>query len=1629
MVTGHTETAWGQSLEGNDIYTIAGDAGDSGTSGDGGPALDADLNSPGGLTTDAAGDLYIADTDNNRIQEVPVASGAQWGQSMSGNDMYTILGQANGTEGTTGDGGPASAAYLDQPNAVNLDPFGDLLVPDTDNAVLREVFASTTQIFSVTPEPTGVTITQGDGSQITFQPKLSSGDCPSGYDIYPGSGVCTLAQNVGAALNQVPSTHDYIYQPDPDTTYVYSNTGTLLSVEDAAGDTLTLTTDTPSAGSGYCPSSATSCTTVTAASGRSLVLGYNAAGRTTSAADPMGRKWTYAYNSADQLTSATDPMGNVTSYTYGSGTTGSPELVNDLLTITSPNAQSGGPDAGKDQVNVYDSTGRVTSQTDPMGNTTTFNYCVDSADGDCLNTATGTGPVTVTDPDGNQTVEYYEQGLQSSETAYAGSVSASDEVAESDTRHDLVTGTLLPISSMDGESQVSTDTRNSLGEATESIVPANTSTGTAMTTSGYATADYATENLPNCTASEAATDVCTAVGSATVAAGPGPATAGAVITPPAETPPAGVSWTEYDSYGDDLYTEIGSSEPGSTATAQTTYSLYNGNSVTLPGTTSAVTCASAAPSAEPPCATINADGMVTQLAYDSAGDLTSTSTASPGGSQASTTTYSYDADGEQVSTTSPDGNVLNANAGNYTQTTTYNADGETVSETEGGGTGHTVTPRTASTTYDADGNAVTSTDALGNTTTTAYNADDEAVLVTDPDGNATLTCYDGDGQSAQVVPAAGVAADSLTASSCPASYPAGYSDRLAADATVETYNGSGQVTQETTPLPPGQSSSTPYETTSYTYDLNGDLLETVEPPATTGGPDQVTLDGYDNSGELATATTGYGTSAASTVSYCYDADGNKTSVVAADGNASGVAPCETSAPYVVSSTSYPTQAAYQTIYSYNTADQLTSVTRPGATSSSAAATTAYAYDSNGSPVSTTSANAVTSTTAYTPDGQVASISYTGSSGDPIPSMPTVTYDYDAQDELTSVTDGTGTTTMTYDPFGELASEQNGAGQTVSYAYDADGQTTGITYPLPSTATWAATPTVSYAYDKAGNLASVTDFTGSTLAASYTSDGQPARVTLGSTGDTVNYAYGTNDDPASIDLENSSGTTLEGFAYSEAPDGGLLSETDTPSSSDTPASYDYDGQGRLTSATSGSDAALSYAYDDSGNLLDLPDGATVSTGATGYGHDGELLSSTLDGTATTYSYDADGNQTGSTNGTATTSATWNGNDQLTAYSSPAGSMTDAAYDDSGNRTSATFTTASGTTTENYAWNGDSLLMDSGNAYIYAGSQNTPAEQVNLATGAVTYLITDSLGSVRGTVNSSGTLTGTTSYDAWGNPLTTGGLTATTPFGYAGGYTDPDGLIYLISRYYDPQTGQFTSLDPEVDQTLAPYAYAGGNPASETDPTGQWSSSCKGGGGAYASPRYKWALWFTCDQIRQAIENSDSFKEIKAKNQIGDVSGAGAEYAAMVCEGCNWDLKVYLNGGKDGDSIDHVKGESGEAPRYARININKQIYLNVWGNIFYGYVGRAAEFTTGDLKAGVNLAGKLGGKSFSNPGNKIQRQMGYDLFHNHPSSLSDADINQQIISEWGELNWRGSCDLIAFPGSQPESCKESSVGHGW
>jgi YD repeat-containing protein len=82
----------------------------------------------------------------------------------------------------------------------------------------------------------------------------------------------------------------------------------------------------------------------------------------------------------------------------------------------------------------------------------------------------------------------------------------------------------------------------------------------------------------------------------------------------------------------------------------------------------------------------------------------------------------------------------------------------------------------------------------------------------------------------------------------------------------------------------------------------------------------------------------------------------------------------------------------------------------------------------------------------------------------------------------------------YDSFGELTSATNGARQVTGYGYDADKDVTPITYPLPSTATWATSDTVSFGYNKQDVLNSVTDFNGHKISITNNGNSQPSSET-------------------------------------------------------------------------------------------------------------------------------------------------------------------------------------------------------------------------------------------------------------------------------------------------------------------------------------------------------------------------------------------------------------------------------------------------------------------------------------------------------------------------------------------------------
>ncbi|MGH9600052.1 MAG: Ig-like domain repeat protein [Terracidiphilus sp.] len=255
------------------ISTVAGN-GTQGYGGDGGGPTSAELDSPTGVAVDAQGDIYIADTLNNRIREV-------LGGTASGAVITTIAG--TGVAGYLGDGGPATAAELDQPTAVALDPNGHLYIADTNNNRIREIVGGNINTVAgdgvqsyfgdgglataaALNSPTGVAVDQsfniyiGDtGNQVVREVTSSTGDIATiagtGVAGFNGDGPATSAELSGPSGVFVNSS-GVVYVADSDNQRIRTISGGNVTtiagsgVEGFLGDTQASTSawlDTPRA--------------------------------------------------------------------------------------------------------------------------------------------------------------------------------------------------------------------------------------------------------------------------------------------------------------------------------------------------------------------------------------------------------------------------------------------------------------------------------------------------------------------------------------------------------------------------------------------------------------------------------------------------------------------------------------------------------------------------------------------------------------------------------------------------------------------------------------------------------------------------------------------------------------------------------------------------------------------------------------------------------------------------------------------------------------------------------------------------------------------------------------------------------------------------------------------------------------------------------------------------------------------------------------------------------------------------------------------------------------------------------------------------------------------------------------
>ncbi len=187
-------TKYGRTIAAGRMAIVAGNTG-RGFGGDGGPATKATLSFPESVVVDRAGNLYIADSDNNRVREVQVSNGT----------IRTVAG--NGKNAFSGEGGPALTAAVNGPDGVAIDHAGNLYIADFGNDRVREVHAHTGIITTVAGN--GDSDFSGDGGAATkagLSPNdLAIDDAGNLYiidgsrvrEVHAGSGIITTVAGNG----------------------------------------------------------------------------------------------------------------------------------------------------------------------------------------------------------------------------------------------------------------------------------------------------------------------------------------------------------------------------------------------------------------------------------------------------------------------------------------------------------------------------------------------------------------------------------------------------------------------------------------------------------------------------------------------------------------------------------------------------------------------------------------------------------------------------------------------------------------------------------------------------------------------------------------------------------------------------------------------------------------------------------------------------------------------------------------------------------------------------------------------------------------------------------------------------------------------------------------------------------------------------------------------------------------------------------------------------------------------------------------------------------------------------------------------------------------------------------------
>lgn len=799
-----------------------------------------------------------------------------------------------------------------------------------------------------------------------------------------------------------------------------------------------------------------------------------------------------------------------------------------------------------------------------------------------------------------------------------------------------------------------------------------------------------------------------------------------------------------------------------------------------------------------PLTITNENGVVTKFAYDPYGNMQNRIEAF-GKPEARTTTYTFDALGQQLTATrglstysytyDPYGNVatvkdplnnvssythdvmgnvlLAKNALNQSSTYTYDVTGNPLSEKDPLNNSYTYT-------YDGMNNRLTNTDAKNQITTYAYDIRSKLVGITDSAGKQMIFTYNGDGQVTREVDRAGKVQ----------SYKHSADGRLA---SVD--DGTGSIVTQTFAATESYFNASvehyPGFDYQHKYDKRGRVISNV---VVATGKSRSTNMAYDGVGNITAITDANGVKrtliydALSRVKehrsgkgyankYTYDKQGNLTSFSDGNGNV--------------------------TRFEYDLNGRLIKQVRP------MGQFTSFEYDAVGNLTAIVNARNQRRTFTYDVANRVTSETLPASNGQP---AATIQYTYDTRDNLVAWSDGNISATHTYDNLGRLLIESVNYGtftKSFTYTYEANGAKKSFTGPDQVI--------LAYSYDSADRLQAIVLPGQGSFAANGFRWNSPTKVTLPG-GASHEYSYDAVYNIQSQTARDPAKNPYLSVTYAYDNVDRLRSKIGTGGN----RIYTYDTDSRLTE-----DTGSKYTLDAVANRLHV--GAQPSSDPASlwsYNANNELTARP----SVSYQYDADGNQTSKTENGVTTQYLYDASNRLVQIKQGGNVTASYAYDPfdrrvwkevAGKRTSYLYADeglvaefdAAGVEAVSYGWLPDStwgtqpLFQKRGaNYYFYHYDHQGTPQQLTSRSGAVVWQA---------------------AYDSFGQATVDVLATVANSLRAGGQYYDEEsGLHYNWRRYYEPSTGRYITIDPiglSGGQNL--YAYVNHDPINALDPTGE------------------------------------------------------------------------------------------------------------------------------------------------------------------------------------------------------------------